>query len=192
MNLTERNDLVMCHDDLVITLARKMYHRLPPNAEIQLDDLESAAREANIHAVDTWNPWVGELKRWVTFKVRRELLEELRIIDPLSRTHRRKIKEGVWHKIVFESWEWRELSRQSRDVWAASRWYPSEIVIDDPTDAVSVRQALAVLTPRQQVVVNSIYWGGKLQREVADELEVTESRVNQILRNSYDRMRQEL
>jgi RNA polymerase sigma factor FliA len=85
---TRRDKLVIEHYSLVRRIAGRLIRRLP--REVEFSDLVSAGTEGLIKAADSFDPSLsGSFKAYAEYRIRGEMLDELRRRDPLSRDQRR-------------------------------------------------------------------------------------------------------
>jgi RNA polymerase sigma factor for flagellar operon FliA len=91
-NETERQDLIVEYAPLVKFVANRMAMRVPPS--VSLDDLISAGIMGLLDAVDRFDPSRQvQFKTYAEFRIRGAMLDELRSMDWVPRSTRKKIHE---------------------------------------------------------------------------------------------------
>ena len=92
MNETERNALILEYAPLVKLLANRLAMRVPPS--VSLDDLTSAGIMGLLDAVDRFDPARAvKFKTYAEFRIRGAMLDELRNMDWVPRSTRKKIHD---------------------------------------------------------------------------------------------------
>ncbi len=87
----EKDKIIVSYLDTVKIIAKKIYMKLPANYE--LDDLISCGMIGLIDAIDKYDPDQGvKFKTYAEYRVRGQILDELRSLDWASRATRDKIK----------------------------------------------------------------------------------------------------
>lgn len=87
----EKDRIIVSYLDTVKIIAKKIYMKLPANYE--LDDLISCGMIGLIDAVEKYDPEQGvKFKTYAEYRVRGQILDELRALDWASRATRDKIK----------------------------------------------------------------------------------------------------
>lgn len=93
MSLT-RDELVQRHFGLVHYLARRLHSTLADEAD--LDELVSAGMIGLLHAAESFEPARGlAFSTYAAARIRGAMLDELRRVDPLSRTTRERARRLV-------------------------------------------------------------------------------------------------
>jgi RNA polymerase sigma factor for flagellar operon FliA len=88
----ERGALVTQYAPLVKLLANRMAMRLPPS--VSVDDLISAGSVGLLDAIDKYDPGKdAQLKTYAEFRIRGAILDELRSMDWLPRSARKKARQ---------------------------------------------------------------------------------------------------
>ena len=91
-NTRERNDLVVEYAPLVKFVANRIAMRVPPS--VCLDDLVSAGIMGLLDAVDRFDPSRQvQFKTYAEFRIRGAMLDELRSMDWVPRSTRKKIHD---------------------------------------------------------------------------------------------------
>ena len=87
-----RNALVAQYAPLARILANRMAMRVPPN--VCVDDLASAGLEGLLDAIEKFDPSKGvQLKTYAAFRIKGAILDELRRMDLIPRTLRKRVRE---------------------------------------------------------------------------------------------------
>ena len=88
----ERNELIVACTPLIKYIAARLASRLPPH--ISVDDLESSGVIGLIDAIEKFDPAKNvQFKTYAEFRIRGAMLDELRSLDWIPRSVRRKITE---------------------------------------------------------------------------------------------------
>ncbi|MCK4388858.1 MAG: FliA/WhiG family RNA polymerase sigma factor [Desulfobacterales bacterium] len=88
----ERGALIARYASLVKFLANRMAMRLPPS--VSVDDLISAGMIGLLDAIEKFDPCRKvQFKTYAEFRIRGAILDELRNIDPVPRSTRKKIHD---------------------------------------------------------------------------------------------------
>lgn len=92
MNDMERTNLILEYAPLVKLLANRLAMRVPPS--VSLDDLISAGTMGLLDAVDRFDPTRDvKFKTYAEFRIRGAMLDELRSLDWVPRSTRKKIHD---------------------------------------------------------------------------------------------------
>jgi RNA polymerase sigma factor for flagellar operon FliA len=106
----KRNALIVKYAPLVKFLANRMALRLPPS--VSVDDLISAGIMGLLDAIDKFDPSKEvQFKTYAEFRIRGAILDELRSMDWIPRSVRKKVREVEQAIIAAE----RKLSRPAED-----------------------------------------------------------------------------
>lgn len=91
-NLKERENLIIEYAPLVKLLANRMAMRIPPS--VSVDDLASAGIMGLLDAIDRFDPSRKvKFKTYAEFRIRGAMLDELRSLDWVPRSTRKKIHQ---------------------------------------------------------------------------------------------------
>lgn len=86
-----RDELIATYARKVTYIARRIAHRLPAHAPIELDDLINSGALGLLDALDKFDPSKNtKFGTYVEFRIRGAILDLLRGLDPVSRTVREK------------------------------------------------------------------------------------------------------
>ena len=106
----ERGALIVKYSPLVKFLANRMAMRLPPS--VSVDDLISAGIMGLLDAIEKFDPGKEvQFKTYAEFRIRGAILDELRSMDWIPRSIRRKVRE-IEHAIIAAE---RKLGRPAED-----------------------------------------------------------------------------
>lgn len=87
----EKDKLIVSYMDIVKIIAKKIYMKLP--ASYELDDIISVGTIGLMDAIDKYDPKQGvKFKTYAEYRIRGQILDELRSLDWASRATRDKIK----------------------------------------------------------------------------------------------------
>ncbi len=110
MDKAERDALIARYAPLVKLLANRMAMRLPPS--VSVDDLISAGIIGLLDAIGKFDPSKEvQFKTYAEFRIRGAILDELRSMDWIPRSIRKKVREIEQAIIVVE----RKLGRPAED-----------------------------------------------------------------------------
>jgi RNA polymerase sigma factor FliA len=102
MNDVERSALIVEYAPLVKLLANRLAMRVPPS--VSLDDLISAGIMGLLDAVDRFDPSRAvQFKTYAEFRIRGAMLDELRNLDWVPRSTRKKIHDMERAVVAVES-----------------------------------------------------------------------------------------
>ena len=86
-----RAELIEKYSRKVTYVARRIGHRLPPHAPLELDDLINSGALGLLDALDKFDPNKNtSFGTYVEYRIRGAILDLLRGLDPVSRTVREK------------------------------------------------------------------------------------------------------
>jgi len=106
----ERFELIARHAPLVKFLANRIALRLPPS--VSIDDLISAGIIGLLDAIEKFDPSKGvQLKTYAEFRIKGAILDELRGMDWIPRSVRKKVREIEQAMMAVE----RKLGRPAED-----------------------------------------------------------------------------
>jgi RNA polymerase sigma factor FliA len=180
--LDNENEVARQHSQLVHVIASNIISTCP--ASVRREDLISAGYLGLLKAIRAYNPSFGTpFNKYASTRIRGEILDYLREIDPLTRHERRALKQG---KITI-AW----CSTSEHFVDSGKLMENGLMDLKTPFANHSRREvlwhiyrAMMVLTPREKKIVKLRYWGGYKTREIADVIGVNEARISQILKKS--------
>ncbi len=182
-----KKEIVLENLPLVKKIAGSIYRRIPEGV-VDFDELVNTGVIGLIKAVENYNEKKSSFSTYAYIKIRGEILDYLRKLDPLPRNVRSKIKKSDWNGIkdevsFFISIE-RELFNGSdtlkiKDTLVSSVINPETDLIKKELTALLSR-AIEELSEREQLVLQLLFVEELDLKSVAEVLEVTVSRVSQI------------
>jgi len=182
-----KKEIVLENLPLVKKIAGSIYRRIPEGV-VDFDELVNTGVIGLIKAVENYNEKKSSFSTYAYIKIRGEILDYLRKIDPLPRNVRSKIKKSDWNGIkdevsFFISLE-RELFNGSdtlkiKDILVSNVINPEIDLIKKELTALLSR-AIGELSEREQLVLQLLFVEELDLKSVAEILGVTVSRVSQI------------
>ncbi len=89
-----REEVIEKYARKVTFIARRIMHRLPSHAALELDDLINSGTLGLLDAIDKYDPGKNtKFGTYVEFRIRGAILDLLRGLDPVSRTVREKANQ---------------------------------------------------------------------------------------------------
>lgn len=195
--------------ELIETIARIEYNRLSTSSHLidysELVNIGAIAvhvlissnkdTEYNISYMSTAIKWAirNELRRrykWYSMKNtakddRSELVAETE--DSLN-VEKSKVREAVYEQILsIDDLEEADNPTQIKD----SSFGPEENLELKELRA-SIKEAMKVLSPREKMIIESRFFKGRRIKDLADELNISSSRVSRIIQSSLDKIRNDL
>jgi RNA polymerase sigma factor for flagellar operon FliA len=226
-----RSALLEEHLTLVHHVARQMRRKL--NGDLEHDELVSAGTLGLLSALSAFEPARGlAFSTFAVPRIRGAMLDELRRLDHVPRSVRRKTRDlaSARNQLAGELgrkpsdgevakalgvdlstlWKWEAdvdgalhvpLNRPDNDRNEGSR-SPADVLADSgpsideligkEEDVQLLRDALMELKPQERTVLALYYLESLKLHEIADVLEVTESRVSQIRSKALGKLRERL
>ncbi|SNZ08116.1 RNA polymerase, sigma 28 subunit, SigD/FliA/WhiG [Persephonella hydrogeniphila] len=191
MDKKEREKLILDNLSLVKKVASKIYYRLP-KGDIEFDDLVNVGVIGLMKAIEKYDKDKARFSTYAYIKIRGEILDYLRSLDIVPRTVRDKIKkeppleEGkpvpLSNTAVMVSIEKALSSDESFkiiDTLVSGRETPEEEVIKEDQKE-KLLKALELLSEKEKKVLQMLYFEEKDLKAVAEEINVSVSRVSQI------------
>ncbi|WP_029521966.1 sigma-70 family RNA polymerase sigma factor [Persephonella sp. KM09-Lau-8] len=191
MDKKEREKLILDNLSLVKKVASKIYYRLP-KGDIEFDDLVNVGVIGLMKAIEKYDKDKAKLSTYAYIKIRGEILDYLRSLDIVPRTVRDKIKkeppleEGqpipLSNTAVMVSIEKALSSDESFkiiDTLTSEKASPEEEVIKQDQKE-KLLKALELLSEKEKKVLQMIYFEEKDLKTIAEEINVSVSRVSQI------------
>jgi len=198
--MKDRDKLILENLPLVKKVASKIYYRLP-KGDIEFDDLVNVGVIGLIKAIEKYNKDKAKFSTYAYIKVRGEILDYLRSLDIVPRTVRDKIKkekpveEGksvpVSNTAVMVSIEKALSSDDSLkiiDTLVSSKETPEEEVIREDQKE-KLLEAIQMLSEKEKKVLQMLYFEEKDLKSVAEEIDVSVSRVSQIKSEAVKKLR---
>lgn len=174
---------------------------------VEAADLAQAAALGVIARLPEWDPRSGTLRRFMERRIAGAMLDYLREIDPLSRSHRKNIKAGIEPPVVISRLGSIPIPRRS-SAHAANHLYdgggllPRQISEKEdrgPAIQCSRREARAILqyamagiSKRNREIVRLYYFGQVTELDLGRRFRVKGSRISQILKSAREKMKRAL
>ncbi len=178
MDVRDETELLKIYKPLLRIRVAKLLSRIPITAMITRDDLMSVASFALIHFWRRHGHEIVEEENFLraaTFRIRGALLDYVRSVDPLSKSHR---AEGAGVDIVsFESLRTDEAERVMGAIWNRENFW---LEADEDPRKTFFLEWVNGLGERDQRIIAGIL-NGREQKDIANEHGVTEGRISQIL-----------
>lgn len=178
--------LIEAYSALAVDLAHRM--RVPTGALAMTEDLESVALVGLIQAIDRFVPDRGvPFEAFAALRIRGAILDELRLIDDLSRAERRLADEHPESSRPTLS-----LDRLLAEGWAAH----ADGAIDDRVEIAEMRllieHAIRRLPDRQRELLSRYYGDSLTLREAAVTMGISEARASQLHGRAIENLRRAL
>ena len=169
-------------NDLVWYVVNRFRGRLP--SSVSEDELFSAGQIGLWAATGSYDESLGaSFKTYAYHRIRGSILDELRRLDPLPRTQREKARrEGYdppsFHSLPTDENGHERLAGTEREAECENQ------------ELIEVMHRMIAELPDKMRLVMSLYYQDRLKmREIAAQLNLTESRVSQIHTNAVARLR---
>jgi len=128
-----RDELIEKYARKVTYVARRIAHRLPPHAPLELDDLINSGSLGLLDALDKFDATKKtSFGTYVEYRIRGAILDLLRGLDPVSRTVREKSSK---------------VQRITRDV---------ELRLGRPAESEDVAEAMGLTLPEYHSLLNEV------------------------------------
>ncbi len=179
----EREARILSLEKLVKLVVNLRRQRLPRS--IHRDELTSAAWLGAIQAVESFDPERHtSLATYADWKIRSAIADYLRSLDPLGRTHRRRVSAGELPAVVTISADslYYDSPRGLGLNPLAPVWDPRAAGRQRQTEARLVLHSIyarAALNPRQALIVKRYYNGEELTA-IGKSMGIGQSRTSQI------------
>jgi len=150
--------------------------------ELDFDEKVSAGMLGVMNGLKSFNQSRGvTLAHWVSFNVKKNIYDETR----RSCRQRRYAKDETFQEKFYNEYE-----RQKNDDESNEDWEQREIY-DEKTRAF-VNEAMKSLNGVEQVYIERLYFGSCTQRELANEMNVSQSWVSRVYRRALKKMKNAL
>lgn len=183
--LSRKEEVALVKDfiSFVEIIVLKMNIHLPNNIDIR--DLYSAGAIGLLDALKKFKIEFGySFKTYAYYRIRGEVIEELRRMDIYKRAERKKIKEGTLKENVIFPLEKME-DRDNFILFKNSKGTAEdEIILKD-----TVAKLSGVLTKKERAAVEFRYFDELSIKEIGKLLSVSESRASQLINNAIKRIR---
>lgn len=210
-----KEELVMKYMPLVKYVVGRIAHRLP--SHVSYEDLISAGIIGLIDAIKKYDPSKNiEFKTYAYYRIKGAILDELRAMDWMPRSMRKKAKtiEDTYHKLE------KKLGRQANDEEVASElgiecdeFYKlleecknmviltaeeieNYIAEDWTLHLLEIKEILALaiktLSEKEKMVISMYYYDQLTMKEIGYVLGLSESRISQIHTKAILKLRAKL
>ncbi|MDQ3876940.1 MAG: sigma-70 family RNA polymerase sigma factor [Actinomycetota bacterium] len=178
-----RQQLVTHYLPIVDRVARRMAARVAPSHRA---DLHGFGVLGLLDAIDKFRPELGcSFDTYGSLRVAGAMQDGLRTLSWVPRASRRRLRPGVIESVIMVDFQTGVAERgvPFRDCISDGCEGPNELaeIADDHRE---VKRAIAHLPALERKVIMEIYYGKRLLKEIALDLDVTESRVCQIHRRA--------
>ena len=177
-------------------LATRIAHgmNVPTGAVAGTDDLESAAVIGLIDAVDRFDPARGvPFEGYASLRIRGAVLDEVRRVDELGRTDRRRQREAQAHGVEGSYQGTTSLDELIERGYHGAEQQDELAERYDAEDLrMRVRSAMACLPPRQREVLERYYGQSLTLREAGLRMGISEARACQLHGRAIQNLRREL
>lgn len=185
---TAHDEMIVDALPLVAIVAKHMAQHLPPS--VTIDELISAGTIGLIKAARRFDSERGlRFGTYARHRIRGEMLDYLRSLDPLSRGERKARRHNAASPEFLGGPTWVSLDMVLTEI---SKIRSSE---EPQVDSISRRQITAarhVLSDRENRIIDLSFYAGWKNREIAQRMGVTEGRVSQIRANAISKLRANL
>ncbi|WP_457639040.1 sigma-70 family RNA polymerase sigma factor [Persephonella sp.] len=202
-DMIDREKLILENMSLVKKVASKIYYRLP-KGDIEFDDLVNVGVIGLMKAIEKYNKDKAKLSTYAYIKIRGEILDYLRSLDIVPRTVREKIKkeqpleEGkpvpLSNTAVMISIEKALSSDESLkivDTLVSQRESPEDAVIRED-QREKIIKAMETLSEKEKKVLQMLFFEERDLKSVAEEINVSISRVSQIKSEALKKLKKVL
>jgi len=191
-----RKEIILENLPLVKKVASKIYRRLPEGT-VEFEELVNVGVIGLMKAVDKYDEAKAKFSTYAYIKIRGEILDFLRKLDPLPRNLRNKIKNSDWEDVkeeavFFLSIE-ENLFRNSDGIKVKDTLAST---VPDPEDEVEKKErmellskAIGKLSEKEQLVLQLIFVEELDLKSVAEILNISVSRVSQIKTSALKKLR---
>jgi len=191
-----RKEIILENLPLVKKVASKIYRRLPEGT-VEFEELVNVGVIGLMKAVDKYDETKAKFSTYAYIKIRGEILDFLRKLDPLPRNLRNKIKNSDWEDVkeeavFFLSIE-ENLFRNSDGIKVKDTLAST---VPDPEDEVEKKErmellskAIGKLSEKEQLVLQLIFVEELDLKSVAEILNISVSRVSQIKTSALKKLR---
>lgn len=188
---------------LVVRIAGKVHRRLPPC--VAKDDLVSAGMIGLLHAIDRFNPSAGaEFDTYAEYRIRGEMLDELRRMDCVPRSIRDKVNRA---RRLCESYaetkegfpEMEEMTSINESFVYNRNVAPEECVsgeedsfelLSKEETRISIAKMLDELAPAEKAVIMLVYYEELSMTRAGELMGLSVSRISQIHKGILSKLRQ--
>lgn len=185
---TARDEMIVDALPLVAIIAKHLAQRLPTS--VTIDELVSAGTIGLIKAAHRFDSKRGlQFGMYARHRIRGEMLDYLRALDPLSRGERRVRRQCAGCPEVSGGPTWVSLDMVLTEV---SKIQSDEEPQVDSISRTQIATARDCLSERENRVIELSFYAEWRNREIAQYMGVTEGRVSQIRANALSKLRARL
>jgi len=192
-----KKEIILENLPLVKKIAGAIYRRIPEGV-VEFDELVNTGVIGLIKALDKYDEKRSKFSTYAYIKIRGEILDYLRRLDPLPRNLREKIKNSDWEDyreevLFFISLE-RELFNGSenlrvKDTLQGDTPNPEEVVLRQELIELLSR-AISELPEREQLVLQLLFVEELDLKSVSEILGISVSRVSQLKAEALKKLRE--
>ncbi len=192
-----KKEIILENLPLVKKIAGAIYRRIPEGV-VEFDELVNTGVIGLIKALDKYDEKKSRFSTYAYIKIRGEILDYLRKLDPLPRNLREKIKNSDWEDykeevLFFISLE-RELfngseSLRIKDTLQGDTPNPEEVVLRQELIELLSR-AISELPEREQLVLQLLFVEELDLKSVSEVLGISVSRVSQLKAEALKKLRE--
>ena len=181
-----RDEMIVNALPLVSVLAKHMAQRLPPS--VTIDELISAGTIGLIKAARRFESERGlRFGTYARHRIRGEMLDFLRSLDPLSRGERRVRRECTCSEATATTWVSLEMVLNEVSMMRSDDQAPMDWI-----SRAQIATARQYLSQSENRIIELSFYAGWKNREIAGHLGVSEGRVSQIRTSALLKLRANL
>lgn len=191
-----KKEIVLENLPLVKKIASKIYKRLPEGT-IEFDELVNVGVIGLIKAVENYNEVKAKFSTYAYIKIRGEILDFLRRLDPLPRNLRNKLKNSKWDEVKEEAVFFLSIEEnlfgnsdgiKIKDTLTSNVLDPEE-EIEKKEKIELLSNAINKLSEKEQLVLQLVFVEELDLKSIAEILNISVSRVSQIKTNALKKLR---
>ena len=192
-----KKEIILENLPLVKKIAGAIYRRIPEGV-VEFDELVNTGVIGLIKALDKYDEKRSKFSTYAYIKIRGEILDYLRRLDPLPRNLREKIKNSDWEDykeevLFFISLEG-ELFNGSenlrvKDTLQGDTPNPEEVVLRQELIEL-LSKAISELPEREQLVLQLLFVEELDLKSVSEILGISVSRVSQLKAEALKKLRE--
>ncbi len=191
VSVEEKQKIILDNTALVKKVASKIFFKLPKDSGIEFDELVNTGIIGLIKAIDKFDANKAQFSTYAYIKIRGEILDYLRSLHIMPRSMREKIKkekeEGkdipLSNLAIMISME-KALSNEEGsarliDIMVSDDIGPEDRAISSQLHE-KIAEALEQLNEKERRTLQMFFFEEKEPKEIAQILEISQSRVSQI------------
>ena len=188
----QKQQLILQNTGLVKKVAAKIFFKLPADSGIEFDELVNTGIIGLIKAIDKFDEKKAQFSTYAYIKIRGEILDYLRTLHIVPRTMREKIKKEKEHNdrdiplsnlAILVSLDKAiggdEGSSKLIDIMISKDKSPEEQAISSEEKEI-LESAVDSLNEKEKRVLQMFFFEEKDPKEIAQNLQISQSRVSQI------------